>query len=50
MNTEHAILRHKFTWRSAGRLLNEGTKTITLAEMTDSHLLHAINLMNVMLI
>lgn len=42
MNTEHAILRHKFTWRSAGKLLNEGTKTVTLAEMTDSHLLHAI--------
>lgn len=39
---EHAILRHQFHWRNSGRFLDQSAKVITLAEMTDSHLLHVI--------
>lgn len=39
---KHALIRQGFKWRANGKLHNEKTKTVTLAEMSDSHLLHVI--------
>lgn len=39
---KHALIRQEFKWKASGKLHNEETKTITLAEMSDSHLLHVI--------
>ena len=39
---KHALLRQKFKWRANGKLHDEASKVVTLAEMSDSHLLHVI--------
>ncbi len=42
MNMEHAIKRNQFKWKAAGKFHDGSLRTVTLAEMSDSHLLHVI--------
>ena len=39
---KHALIRQEFKWGTSGRHHDEETRTVTLAEMSDSHLLHVI--------
>ena len=39
---KHALIRQEFKWGTNGRHHDEKARTVTLAEMSDSHLLHVI--------
>lgn len=39
---KHALIRQTFKWKANGKLHDEVSKVVTLAEMSDSHLLHVI--------
>ena len=39
---KHTLIRQTFKWGTKGKLHDRAPKIITLAEMSDSHLLHVI--------